>query len=153
MLQCYDATYKKKGHDIKAIIDDYEKLLVQEKLLKDTSGKSYLEVLQKIVSAQDFRITSPTFREYDPFFKVDNETKLTIFECEKEMIEVALKKKDSRWLKFSVNSESPGLKQNPGLMYQDIAESLTENDLNSYYFRLKMFQVFDMVNSQWAIVP
>ena len=88
ILECYDSKYQKEGYDIKTIIEDYEKLLVEEGILKDDSGKSYLEMMRKINSDKDFRIKASTFMEYDPFFKVANETKLAIFECENEMIEL-----------------------------------------------------------------
>ena len=147
IIQCYDAKYQREGYDIKTIIEDYEKVLVKEGILEDDSGKSYLEVLQKINSDKDFRIKVSAFQEYDPFFKVDNETKRAVFECEYEMIELA-KEKDSKWQKLS-NLESPEIKENPDLIYQVMAENLSENDLNTYYFRLKMFHLFDMVNSKW----
>jgi len=152
MLPCYDSLYQKENHDIKAIIEDYEKALVKEGVLKEASGKSYLEVMRKINSDKDFRITSPTFQEFDPFYKVAGETKQAVFECEKEMIEVA-KQMDPKWRRLS-NFESPEIKENPDLMYQAMAEGLSEDDLNSYYFRLKMFQLFDMVNSKnWKTTP
>jgi hypothetical protein len=68
------------------------------------------------------------------------------------MIEIA-KQKDPKWKRLS-NFGSPEIKENPDLMYQAMAEDLSEDDLNSYYFRLKMFQLFDMVNSKnWKTTP
>ena len=148
ILQCYDSKYQKEGYDIKTIIQDYESLLVKEGVLKDDSGKSYLEVLQKIYSDKNFYIESTTFRDTDPFFKVDNETKLALFECEHEMIELA-KEKDSKWQKLG-NFDSPEIKENPDLIYQVMVGNLSENDLNSYYFKLKMFNLFDMANPKWG---
>ncbi len=145
ILQCYDSKYQEEGYDIKTIIEDYEKLLVKEGVLKDDSGKSYLELMRKINSDKHFRIKSPTFMESDPFFKLDNETKLALFQCEAELIELA-KEKDSKWYKVS-NFEAAELKENPDLIYQTMVENLSENDLNSYYFKLKMFNLFDMANA------
>ena len=149
ILQCYDSKYQEEGYDIINIIEDYEKVLVKKGILKDKSGKGYLEVLQKIYSDQDFRIEATTFQEYDPLFKVDNETKLAVFECEFEMIE-SVKEKDPRWHMLSGNFKSPEIKESPELIYQVMVETLSENDLNSYYFRLKMFHLFDMANSKWG---
>ena len=152
MLPCYDLTYQKEGYDIKAIIEDYEKVLVKEDVLNEASGRSYLEVVRKINSDKDFRIKSPTFQEFDPFYKVDGNTKQAVIKCEYEMIEIA-KQKDPKWQRLS-NFGSPEIKENPDLMYQAMAEDLSEDDLNSYYFRLKMFQLFDMVNSKnWKTTP
>ena len=147
MLQCYDTKYQEVGYDIKTTIEDYEKLLVKDGVLKDDSGKSYLEVAQKIASDKDFLITSSAFQGYDPWHKVDKETGMAVFECEYEMIQL-LKEKDSKWQKVFDNFESPELKENPELFYQVMEETLSETDLNSYYFRLKMFQLFDMANSK-----
>ena len=146
VLQCYDSKYQEAGYDIKSIIDEHEKSLIREGILKDGSGKSYLEVLQKVNSDPDFRIEAPTFMEKDPWHKVDKKTGVAVFDCELEMIE-SLKEKDPRWQK--VFSE-PGSTENPDQMYQAIVETMTEEDLNSYHFRLKMFQVFDGVNSKWG---
>lgn len=142
LLQCYDLKYQEAGYDIRSIIDTYEKALIKGGSLRDGSGKSYLEAMQKIASDKDFRIQAAKFQEYDPWHKVAKETGVAVFECEYEMIE-SLKQTDSKWQKVFGTSESPDQ------MYQAMVENLSENDLNSYYFKLKMFQVFDGVNSQW----
>jgi hypothetical protein len=149
ILQCYDSKYQEEGYDIKTIIEDYEKLLVKEGILRDDSGKSYLQVYQKIASDKDFRIKSATFQEFDPWNKVDKQIGVAVFMCEYEMIELA-KEKDSKWLRISPNYESPESVENPDQVYQAMVETLSENELNSYYFRLKMFHLFDMVNSKWG---
>lgn len=142
LLQCYDLKYQEAGYDIRSIIDTYEKALIKGGSLRDGSGKSYLEAMQKIASDKDFRIQAAKFQEYDPWHKVAKETGVAVFECEYEMIE-SLKQTDSKWQKVFGTSESPDQ------MYQAMVENLSENDLNSYYFKLKMFQVFDGMNSQW----
>ena len=149
ILQCYHSKYQEHGYNIKTIIEDYEKLLVKEGILKDDSGKSYLEVLQKIASDKNFKIKTSTFQEFDPWHKVDKETAVAVFECEFEMLESA-KEKDSEWHKLLRDFESPEIKENPELVYQYMVEALSEDDLNSFYFKLKMFHVFDMVNSKWG---
>lgn len=145
---CYDSKYQKQGYDITSIIDSYEQVLLKEGILKDDSVKSYLEVLQKIQSDKNFRINSATFMENDPFFKVDNETKMAIIECEREMIGSA-KEKNPTWHKLS-SFEAQDFKEKPEQIYQMIEENLSENDLNSYYFKLKMFNLFDLVNTNWG---
>ena len=149
LLQCYDSKYQQEGHDIKSIIDAYEKELIREGILKDGSGKAYLEVLQKIASHKDYRIQATTFQQYDPWNKVDKKTGVAVFECEYQMIE-SLKEKDPRWQQVFGTSEPPEKIQTPDQMYRAMAETLSEADLNSYYFRLKMFQVFDGVNTKWG---
>lgn len=148
ILECYDSKYQAEGYDIKTIIEDYEKLLVKEGVLKDDSGKSYLEVYRKIASDKDFRINATTFQEYDPFFKVDNETKLALYECEIEMTEMA-REKDAKWGAIFGNTESEKGVESPDQVYQAMIKAMSEEDLDSYYFRLKMFSLFDMVNSKW----
>lgn len=149
IVQCYDSKYQEEGYDIKTIIEDYEKLLVKDGVLKDDSGKSYLQVYQKIASDKDFRIKSTTFQEFDPWNKADKQIAMAVFMCEYDMIESA-KEKDPKWLRIFSNYESPESVENPDLIYQAMVESLSENELNSYYFRLKMFHLFDMVNSKWG---
>ena len=148
--QCYNSKYQAEGYDIKTIIEEYEALLVKEGVLKDDSGKSYLEVYQKITSDKDFRINATAFQEYDPFFKVDNETKLALYECENEMTALA-KKKDSKWQHIFGNPKSAEERvEKPDQVYQAMIKAMSEQDLDSYYFRLKMFRLFDMVNSKWG---
>ncbi len=146
--QCYDSKYQQEGFDLKTVIEDYEKLLVNGGILKDDSGKSYLEVYQKIISNKDFSIKSSTFQEYDPWHKIDKEIAITVFKCEHEMIELA-KQKDSKWLKILSIFNSPEINENPNMLYQIMVENLSEKDLNSYYFKLKMFHIFDMANIKW----
>ncbi|WP_431161203.1 hypothetical protein [Flagellimonas beolgyonensis] len=152
LFECYDSIYSKEGYDIKSIIDDYEHLLVKDGILKDDSGSSYMEVWQKIVSDKDFRIQSSTFQEYDPWQKVNREIGVTVFECEYEMVE-SLKQKNSKMQKLFSGIGSLESSQNPDQTYQAMMEILSEEDLNSYYFKLKMFRLFDMVNSKWENQP
>jgi hypothetical protein len=147
VLPCYEARYQEAGYDIKTIIDDYETLLVKEGILNEASGKGYLEVMSKIHSDRDFRIEAPTFGEQDPFFKVDIQTKLAVFECEREKTEMA-KEKDPKWDQLNQLLGNPEMTENPDRVYQAMEETFSEKDLNSYYFRLKMFQLFDMVNTK-----
>ena len=146
--ECYDAKYQEQGFDIRSIIDEYEKLLVAEDVLIDGTGKSYLEVLEKIASDQDYKITSPAFQEFDPWNKVDRGIAVGVFECDRNMIQVE-KEKDSKWNKLIAKLESPEIKENPELIYRAYTETLSEEDLNSYYFKLKMFHLFDMANAKW----
>ena len=147
ILECYDSKYQNEGFDIKTIIDDYEKILVNDGVLKDNSGQSYLEVYQRIVTNKNFRIKSTAFMEFDPLFKVDNVTKMDVYKCESEMTETA-QQQDSKWQKVFGKTQSQELKEKPELMYQAMVEFLSNDDLNSYYFKLKMFNLFDMVNVQ-----
>ncbi len=142
LLQCYEATYQKEGYDIKSIIDDYERLLIQQGVLEDGSGASYLEVWQKIASDDSFRIEVPPFREYDPWHKVDRQTGVAVKECEYEMI-ASLQEKDPKWQQVFGPSEAA---ENPAQVYEAMVENMSDEDLNSYYFRLKMFDLFDLVN-------
>lgn len=146
--RCYDATYQEQGYDIKTIIDDYETLLVKDGILKDDSGRSYLDVYQKIITNKDFSIASSTFQEYDPWHKIDKEIAVTVFECERELIESA-KQEGTKWRDLFSKFESSEINSNPDILYQVMTENLSENDMNSYYFKLKMFQLFDMVNIKW----
>jgi hypothetical protein len=145
ILQCYDPTYQEAGYDIKSIIDDYEGLLIQQGVLEDGSGESYLEVWEKINSDKGFRIEVPAFRQYDPWHKVDKQNGVAVKECAYEMI-ASLQEKDSRWQQVFGPSEAAESTENPAQMYEAMVENMSEEDMNSYYFRLKMFELFDMVN-------
>ncbi|MBO3117674.1 hypothetical protein J4050_13035 [Winogradskyella sp. DF17] len=147
--ECYETKYQAEGYDIKSIIDNHEKLLIEQGVLKDGSGESYLEVFKKIAMDKDFYIESPAFQDYDPKYKVNKETLVALFECERKMIELA-KEKDFKWNKLFNTFESPEVKENPSEVYEVMVKNLTDNDLNSYYFKLKMFTLFDMVNSKWV---
>ena len=149
IAECYDAAYQEEGYDFRAIIDEYEQLLMEDGVLQDETGKSYLEVLQKIASEKDYQIASPTFQEYDPWNKVDRGIAVGVFECDRNMIQ-AEKEKDSKWNMLIAKLESPDLKKNPELIYRTYTEILSEDDLNSYYFKLKMFHLFDMANAKWG---
>jgi hypothetical protein len=35
------------------------------------------------------------------------------------------------------------------MMYQIMEKNFSKKDLNSYYFKLKMFNIFDMANAKW----
>jgi hypothetical protein len=146
ILQCYESKYKNEGYDIKSIIDDYETVLIQDNILKDGTGESYLELWTRIATNKDFPIASSTFREFDPGQKVARETAISIFECESEMLASA-KNKNTKWHKIINNFNSPGTAETPDHVYQAMIETMSEEDFNSYYFRLKMFHLFDMANS------
>ena len=60
------------------------------------------------------------------------------------------KEKDSKWHAVFGDSESAEGVESPDQVYQAMIEAMSEEDLNSYYFRLKMFRLFDMVNANWG---
>lgn len=146
ILQCYDPNYQEQGIDIKSIIDEYEEVLVKEGVLRDASSNSYLEILQKMYSDKDFRITSRPFMDFDPTWPGNLQYHRAVFECELKMIDM-LKKKDTKWHRVFPDADISARAQDPDLMFQSITETMSEEDLNSYYFRLKMFQIFDGVNT------
>ncbi|WP_373018543.1 hypothetical protein [Muriicola sp.] len=151
ITQCYDTTYQEKGYDIRAIIDSYEKELIKEGVLEDSSGESYLEVLEKIFKDKNFRITTTAFIDKDPFLKVDNETKLAIFQCQNKMI-TSLKEQDPKWQTVFADAPSPEIgtpDQEYQKIYNEMTETLSEADLNSYYFKLIMFKHFDGMNTHF----
>lgn len=146
ILQCYDPNYQEQGIDIKSIIDEYEQVLIKEGVLRDSSGKSYLEVLQRMYSDKDFRITSAPFMDYDPTWAADGQTSWAVMECERKLIEL-LKEKDSKWHRVFPDSVISEKAEDPDRMLQTITETMSEEDLNSYYFRFRMLQSFDGVNT------
>ncbi|WP_445383025.1 hypothetical protein [Robiginitalea sp. IMCC43444] len=147
ILECYASRYEAEGYDIKTIIDDYEKVLIEKGVLQDGSSESYLAVLQKVYTDKGYRIQAPAFMENDPYIKIVQSSGLAVMECEKEML-ASLQESDPKWRRM-LNPDSPELKQNPERVVEFMAEDLSEKDLNSYYFRLKMFQVFDGANAKW----
>jgi hypothetical protein len=125
IVQCYDPNYQEQGYDIKSIIDEYQQMLVKEGALRDASGKSYLEVLQKMSSDKDFRITSEPFMDYDPSFKVDMQTRWAVIECELKIINL-LKEKDTKWHRVFPDSDNHERAEDPYLMLQTMTEIMTE---------------------------
>ncbi len=152
ITQCYENTYEEQGYDIRSIIDAYEEVLIEEGVLEDGSGNSYLDVWQRMYSDKDFRITSPSFADFDPFYKVHNETKMAIFQCHNKMI-ASLKEQDPKWQTVFTDVPTPEIGEAPEQdyqkLYKDMTENMSEADLNSYYFKLIMFMHFDGKNTQF----
>ncbi|MDG1572483.1 hypothetical protein OZ410_09160 [Robiginitalea sp. M366] len=148
LLNCYNTAYQEAGFDLKAVIDDYEKTLVQAGVLKDDSGQSYLAVARKIAEDNSYRIAVAPFQQTDPWHKVDKNAGVAVLDCEYKQI-AALQEKDARWQKVFGDPQRMGSAKDPGQMVQEMADALSEQDLDSYYFRLKMFQLFDMANAEW----
>lgn len=151
LLPCFATQYQAQGHDIKTLVDAYETTLIEEGVLPDASGSSYLEVWNKIAEDDGFQIDAPAFRESDPMQDAGMEAIVSVIECEREKLG-DLTEKDPKWKAIFGSPESQET-MTQQQVYQAMEEHMTEADLNSYYFRLKMFVVFDMANPAMTSQP
>ena len=106
-----------------------------------------MDVFKKLVTTTDVQINAPSFQSSSPWKKLDKTVIVAMFECEREMLELA-KEKDPKWQYLITLFESPEANENPEVLYQTMKKKLSEKDLNSYYFKYKMFTLLDLANKQ-----
>jgi Biopolymer transport protein ExbD/TolR len=146
IMDCSYQSFADNGKGLKTLIADYEKLLINENILPDNSGKSYRQVLQKIADRNEFdKIPSKFFaNELQKLEKPDLEKAQ---ECQKIIVKdsasCSMSKLKSLELVLTNAQNSADLQ--PSLIASDILKVLSEEDFELDFYKIRTFFLFNMI--------
>ncbi|MCE2611711.1 hypothetical protein LVD13_01925 [Flavobacteriaceae bacterium D16] len=148
IFHCIDSILTNEGYDIRSIINNHEKLLIKEKLLKDASAKSYMFLLDSIVENKELTLKSHLlFYDSSPFPKIPRNSKEAIIECD-DNIMFTSQGKASKWQYIGTRFESEEGIEDSAWFCQVLLEELSASDYKSDFYKLRIFIVMDFVNEE-----
>lgn len=145
LMNCVYEGYADNGESLKRLISDYEQLLIVEKIISDNSGKSYLNVFQKIANREDFEFNAAEslLQKWSEFEKPDQEK---IRACQSNLQLGTQTTKDGELLML-IDSLVATSNLEPYSAAAGVLSILNEEDLNLDYYKLKTFFVFSLIRS------
>ena len=84
-MECIEATYRHKGVNLRAKLDSLEKFLIQQKVLKSTSGQSYFDFVNEIEAYGEI----PYKQNYDVMYDYFEKANLSQLELGSNQYSVA----------------------------------------------------------------
>lgn len=147
-MDCSYKSFSDNGKALKALIFEYENLLIKEKYLADSSGKSYREILQKISNGNLFDKTPSKFFSVE-LKKIEKPNLEKLQTCQ-EIIA-----KDSSFYNLSklkgleqviINAQNSRDLQ-PSHIARDILKVLTEEDFELEFYKMRTFFLFSIVDT------
>ena len=151
IITCQTEIYNKAGFDLNKIVIDYENILIENEILQDKTGASYSSLLNKIVTDENYQIDSLiSFYDVYPLFKISESGKTKILNCETTQINND-KNNLSKWKKISKKIDSIKFGEgNVSRVSKIFLETLSKNDFEMNFYKIKTFLVIEMVNLKYG---
>ncbi len=132
IMNCIIEVYKNEGVNITQTLDNFEKFLIEEKLLKDNSGESYLSIYKKISIENKVNISADDFDDEGLLEKSPGD----FLNCYQTRIPEILKS-ESPLKKLYTYFQNNSIEMSPGNVSKKILELLQpadfKNDVVRYY--------------------
>jgi biopolymer transport protein ExbD len=146
LMNCFYENYEDQGIEFKNAISDFEKLLISEKILNDSTGKSYVAVFEKIVSDNDFRFI-PTKSFLDMIIDIGLPNKEPLKVCQSEILKSS-KNEINKVTELQTVLDSIKISGNfsPSTIANGILSVLNEKDFELDYYKMSVFSLFDTIS-------
>lgn len=152
IMKCSYQSFDDKGKAFKALIDDYENLLIDENIIPDRSGKSYRQVFLKVASGNEFnKVPSKFFAtEMQKLEKPDMEKAR---KCQKIIDQDSLSYDVSKLkgLEQAMINAQKSLDLQPSTIAKEILDVLTEEDFELDFYKMRAFLLFSLVDTNAGI--
>jgi biopolymer transport protein ExbD len=148
IMECFYQSYPDNGTQLKQLISEYEKLLIDEKIIESNSGESYRSILKNIADGIESSKT-PSKSFVEQIKNIEKPDSLTIQKCQQTVASDS-STYDMTKLKMletaMMNVQSAGDLQ-PELIAESILNVLTKEDFELDFYKLRTFFIFEMLNS------
>jgi len=152
LMECYYQTYSDNGAELKQVISNYQSLLVKEKVIPDSSAKSYLSFYQKITEGKEFEhVPSKSF--LNELQSIEKPNGMINRECQSRVLADSSSFDTNKVfiLEDAISSVRDAGDLNPSLVAKQILTVLNEEDFELEYYRLRTLFLFDMLNVNYGI--
>jgi biopolymer transport protein ExbD len=152
LMECYYQTYSDNGAELKRLISNYQSLLVKEKVIADSSAKSYLNFYQKIAEEKEFEhVPSKSF--LTELQNIEKPNGMINRECQSRVLADSSSYDTNKIfiLEDAISSVQEAGDLSPSLVAKQILTVLTEEDFELEYYRLRTLFLFDMLNVDYGI--
>lgn len=145
MMNCHYQAYHDNGERLKSAIKEYEVLLIEEQVLSNTSGKSYIELLQKIVNDDQYK-NSPSELFFNKIPSIAEMDLRKLEECQSRIIrESSYDQSKLKRLEKSIGTIDLEDMDMP-LMAKAMLDVLSEEDFKLNYYKLRTFLLISVSN-------
>jgi len=147
IMECSYHSYADEGIQLKQLISDYQKLLIDEEILADDSGKSYRNVLQNIADGNDFN-KAPSKFFINELQKIDKPNTIKAQDCQKIIvIDSSLYDLSKlKGLEQAITNAQHSNDIQPSLIARDFLKVLSDEDFELDFYKLRTFFLFEMMN-------
>lgn len=152
IMDCIYNSFDDKGVAFKKVMIDYESYLIENNFLKDRTGKSYKDAFKKIALDNDFK-SFPQTNLNNYFNETSNYNIEKILPCE-TIIKDSTKYNTSTFLKMEIMylNLSKQRDLNPTFIANSILGALNENDFELEYYKLGVFNMFNILDRNQGIL-
>lgn len=148
LMDCIYENFDDKGIEMKQTISDFEQLLINERILKDNTGKSYRAIFEEIASDDNFNF-HPSQSFMDLIMNIPQPNSDSVRNCQNTLLknhnyDFSKGKKLQSVLESNQNSDN----FEPSNMANGILKVLDENDFELDYYKFRTFLMLDLLNSE-----
>lgn len=146
LMNCIYENYEDQGTKFRNAISDYEKLLIDEKILNDGTGKSYKAIFEKVIIDDEFNY-NPSKSFFDKTTEIGLPQNESFKNCQSELLE----KSENEYskgveLKTVIDSIVNSGNISPSTIANGILTVLNEKDFELDYYKIIVFSLFDTIN-------
>jgi len=143
LMNCIYQNYEDNGTKFKKALTEFEQLLINEKILKDSSGESYVAIFEKIVEENDFNY-NPSKSFLDKIIDIGMPQSESFIKCQSELKESEFIKSNELQKVFDSLKESDNF--SPSTVAKGILTVLNSEDFELDYYKMSVFFLFDTIS-------
>jgi biopolymer transport protein ExbD len=143
LMNCIYQNYEDNGTQFKKALTEFEQLLINENILKDNSGKSYVAIFEKIVEENDFNY-NPSISFLDKIIDIGMPQSESFIKCKSELKESEFLKSNELQKVFDSLKESDNF--SPSSVAGGILIVLNDRDFELDYYKMSVFFLFDTIS-------
>lgn len=146
LMNCLYENYEDQGTEFKKALSDFEKLLIDENILKDRTGKSYKAIFEKIVVDDDYDYKpSKSFLDY--IINIGMPESESYKNCQSELKEKSKNEfTKGTELQTVLDSITSSGNITPSNVASGILSVLNEKDFELDYYKMSVFFLFDIIS-------
>ncbi len=135
---CFNRAYNDEGAALKNAIETYEDLLIEEGIIKNISGESYVTLFEKM-AANDSLAFRPSKPFYEYFNKVEEPNEAKALLCNEQY------KLGEKFEKSVVFTQSLG-EWTPANLAKGVLSEFSATDFELTFYKMSFFFMFDTIN-------
>lgn len=153
MMECTYTSYPDNGLAFKQLISDYQNLLINDKILADSSAKSYRNLLKKFADGKGFdKVPSKYFYVELQNLEKGNEEKLQ--KCRAQILNDSAMYSSSKLKAFDNAILKATYSNNPraSIMATEVLNVLSDKDFELDLYKLYTFLMFSYIETDTGLV-
>ena len=151
MMNCLYNAYPDKGTEFKKTMSEFEQVLIDNRILSDTTGRSYFALFKKIAKGINFKFdSSKSFSAM--LMKITKPNYSQVMACQRQLLNNSNSKNGKiSELSHVLDSLKSAKEFEPTNVAKGILSVLSEKDFELTYYKMKVLYLIDIFNSNNGI--